>query len=58
MNYYALGNAVYKGDFETVCVVAPVWLLKPIANMMAQVIAKSLNDLEMDSADVLRGSLD
>ena len=56
--YYALGNVVYTDNKEVVCVVSPVFLLKCWADAFAVKIAFKLNELETDSCDVLRGSLD
>ena len=58
MEYYALGNVVYNQKQDVVCVIAPVWLLKSIACYMASVTAQTLNDLDTNERDVLRGSLD
>lgn len=58
MNYYALGNVVYKETGEVLCVIAPVWMLNSVASKAASWIASSLTAYEMDERDVLRGSLD
>lgn len=58
MTYYSLENVVYKANGDVACVIAPVWLLKGMANWYAMHMAEYLNKSEMDERDVLRGSLD